>query len=86
LLQQHLVFSRVDGEPKRYVQDELRDNPDAVAAFLKNNKGYIYICGLRAMEEGVEEALTTIASDAGLQWTQVRDAMRNDGRYHVETY
>ncbi len=49
-------------------------------------KGHIYICGLKAMEHGVEEALSDIARGAGLNWTDVRDAMREDGRYHVETY
>lgn len=86
LLKQHLVFSRVDGEPKRYVQDELRDASTAVTSFLTSENGYIYICGLRAMEQGVEEAMSDIASDAGLQWREIRDVMREDGRYHVETY
>lgn len=86
LLKQHLVFSRVDGEPKRYVQDELRDASTTVTSFLKSDNGYIYICGLRAMEQGVEEAMSDIASDAGLQWREIRDVMREDGRYHVETY
>ena len=38
------------------------------------------------MEEGVERALTSIAESLGQQWTAMRDAMREDGRYHVETY
>ena len=57
-----------------------------VAELLKDPAGYIYICGLKAMEKGVEEALSDIARSAGLTWTEVRDAMREDGRYHVETY
>jgi benzoyl-CoA 2,3-dioxygenase component A len=80
------AFSRQDGEPKAYVQDKLRQNADKVAALMKDPKGHIYICGLKAMEKGVEEALSDIARGAGLDWTATRDAMRNDGRYHVETY
>ena len=38
------------------------------------------------MEQGVEEAFADIARGVGLDWTAVRDAMREDGRYHVETY
>ena len=38
------------------------------------------------MEDGVENALSEIASAAELQWSDLRDAMREDGRYHVETY
>ena len=80
------AFSREDGAPKQYVQDKIREEGQQVAALLQDPKGYIYICGLKAMEQGVEEALSDIARGIGLNWTEVRDAMRDDGRYHVETY
>ncbi len=85
-LSKHMVFSRVEGEPKRYVQDKLREMEDEVAELLQDENGYIYICGLRYMEEGVEAAMTTIAESFGEQWQAVRDVMREEGRYHVETY
>jgi benzoyl-CoA 2,3-dioxygenase component A len=34
----------------------------------------------------VDQALTTIAESMGQTWTSLRDTMREDGRYHVETY
>lgn len=86
MLRKHFAFSRVDGAGKRYVQDELRDMEDEVAAMLSDPDSHIYICGLRAMEEGVEAALTNIAESIGEQWHALRDTMRDEGRYHVETY
>lgn len=80
------AFSRDESMPKAYVQDKLRENADLVAAHLTGDKGCIYICGLRAMEEGVEEALSEIAAARGLDWASLRTAMRESGRYHVETY
>jgi len=80
------AFSREEGEPKAYVQDKLRENAKKVADLMADPKGHIYICGLKAMEHGVEEALSDIARGAGLVWTELRDTMREDGRYHVETY
>jgi benzoyl-CoA 2,3-epoxidase subunit A len=80
------AFSRQDDAPKLYVQDRLRDAHEKVADLLKNPKGYIYICGLKAMEQGVEEALKDIARSADMNWSDLRDSMREDGRYHVETY
>ena len=71
---------------REYVQDRIFAEQDAVAELLQNDKTHIYICGLRGMEEGVERALTSIAESLGQQWTAMRDAMREDGRYHVETY
>lgn len=86
LLKQHLVFSRIDGEPKEYVQDRMLKDKPAIADMLQDPKSYIYICGLRGMEEGVNAAFSSIASDMGTDWLSLRDAMREEGRYHVETY
>ena len=86
ILRKHLVFSRIEGEPKRYVQDKLREEAAAVADLLKDPNSHIYICGLRSMEEGVESAFSDICRGIGLDWADVRNGMRDEGRYHVETY
>ncbi len=82
----HFAFSRQEDAPKQYVQDRLREAASRVAELLQNPNGYIYICGLKAMEQGVEEALKDIARGIDLNWSDLRDKMREDGRYHVETY
>ncbi|MVO16477.1 benzoyl-CoA 2,3-epoxidase subunit BoxA [Parasedimentitalea huanghaiensis] len=82
----HFAFSRQEDAPKQYVQDRLREEADRVAKLLQNPNGHIYICGLKAMEQGVEEALRDIARGINLNWPELRDSMRDDGRYHVETY
>jgi benzoyl-CoA 2,3-dioxygenase component A len=86
LLQQHLVFSRLPDQPKEYVQDRMLAEADAVADILADPAAHIYICGLKGMEDGVEKALTSIAESMGQPWATLRDAMRDEGRYHVETY
>ncbi len=86
MLIQHLAFSRQEGQPKQYVQDALRDNEEAIAELLCDPALHIYICGLRAMEQGVEEALSSIAEGIGQPWSALRDTLREEGRYHVETY
>lgn len=86
LLEQHLVFSRVAGQPKEYVQDRLRANADDVATLLADAATHIFICGLKGMEAGVEEALADIARRQGMDWSAIKPAMRSSGRYHVETY
>ncbi len=86
LLQKHLVFSRMKDQKKEYVQDRMRDEEQIVGQMLHDPNTHIYICGLKAMEAGVEEALTSIAESIGESWHTLRDHMREDGRYHVETY
>lgn len=86
VLQQHLVFSRLPDQPKEYVQDRMLSQVEAVADILRDPGAYIYVCGLKEMESGVEKALTTIAESTGQPWSALRDTMRDEGRFHVETY
>ena len=85
-LKKVFAFSRLDDKPKQYVQDMIREEKSAVAELLQKQNTYIYICGLKKMEHGVEEALSDVAREAGMDWKELRDTMRDSGRYHVETY
>jgi benzoyl-CoA 2,3-epoxidase subunit A len=86
LLEKHLVFSRLPGKPKEYVQDRMRSEAAPIADLLKTEQGHIFICGLKGMEAGVEDALDGICRDNGLDWSALKPRMRAYGRYHVETY
>jgi benzoyl-CoA 2,3-dioxygenase component A len=82
----NLAFSRTPGQPKRYVQDLMRERAADLAPLLADANAYFYVCGLKAMEEGVVLALAEIARGAGLDWEQVGAAMKREGRLHLETY
>jgi benzoyl-CoA 2,3-epoxidase subunit A len=86
VLRKRLVFSRIPGAPKEYVQDRLMVEHEEIAELLNDSRAHIYICGLRGMEGGVEKAFVNIAESVGVPWTALRNAMREEGRYHVETY
>ncbi len=47
---------------------------------------YIYVCGLKGMEEGVAQAFHDVCSLHGLDWEALLPRLRSEGRYHVETY
>lgn len=86
LLRKHFAYSRVPGEPKTYVQDRMREMANEVSVFLQHDRTHIYICGLKGMEAGVDEALADICRGVGLDWSALRTDLRAQGRYHVETY
>jgi benzoyl-CoA 2,3-dioxygenase component A len=86
LLNQQLVYSRVPGGEKEYVQDRMRKNAGEIAKLLKSPTLHIYMCGLKGLETGVESALTDIAAGNNMNWPQLRDSLKNTGRFHVETY
>ncbi|MCW2307834.1 benzoyl-CoA 2,3-epoxidase subunit BoxA [Rhodobium gokarnense] len=86
LLVQNLVFSRLPDRPKEYVQDRMRVEGTTLSELLKKATTHIYVCGLKGMETGVDEALDEISREAGLSWDAIKSEMRESGRYHVETY
>lgn len=82
----NLAFSRTPGQPKRYVQDLMRERAADLAALLADPDSYFYVCGLKSMEEGVVLALRDIAEQAGLDWEAVAASLKREGRLHLETY
>lgn len=82
----NLAFSRTAGQPKRYVQDLMRERAADLAALLRDDHSHFYVCGLKSMEEGVVMALRDIANEAGLEWDTVGATLQREGRLHLETY
>jgi benzoyl-CoA 2,3-dioxygenase component A len=82
----NFAFSRTPGQPKRYVQDAMRDRKADLVELLKDGQSHFYVCGLKSMEEGVVLALRDVATEAGLDWDTVGAALKREGRLHLETY
>jgi benzoyl-CoA 2,3-dioxygenase component A len=82
----NFAFSRTPGQPKRYVQDAMRERAADLVALLQDPNTYFYVCGLKSMEEGVVLALHDVATHAGLNWDQLGATLKKEGRLHLETY
>ena len=64
----------------------MRDRAAEVGVLLEDANTYVYVCGLRGMEEGVLEALRHAASARGLDWDRLHARLKQEGRLHLETY
>lgn len=82
----HFAYSREANQPKRYVQDAMRERAADLAVLLQDPNTYFYVCGLKSMEEGVVLALRDIATQAGLAWEAIGQQLKRQGRLHLETY
>jgi len=82
----NFAFSRVQGDPKRYVQDRIRERGADVVRLLDDPDSYVYICGLKDMEHGVDQAFRDACRAHGADWDRRLPELRAQGRYHVETY
>jgi len=86
LIDKQLVFSRLPGQEKEYVQDRMRKHAKVLAEYLKDENTFVFICGLKGMEQGVDEAFAQVCTNHDINWQALATQMRVSGRYHVETY
>lgn len=71
---------------RMYIQNRVAENSVELWNMIKNPKTHTYICGLRGMEPGIEEALGAEATKEGIVWKDYVRSMKKEGRWHVETY
>lgn len=83
------AISREQQNPKggrMYIQDRVLEHADEIFAMIEDSKTHVYMCGLKGMEPGIDEAMTTAAAAKGLDWSELRPALKKAERWHVETY
>jgi benzoyl-CoA 2,3-dioxygenase component A len=68
------------------VQDLLRERAADVLELLKDENTFVYVCGLKSMEDGVVAALRDAAEQGGVAWEALAAKLEREGRLHVETY
>jgi benzoyl-CoA 2,3-dioxygenase component A len=68
------------------VQDLLRAESAKVARLLQDENCFVYLCGLKGMEAGVIDAFRDACRAHGLDWDQVKPALLEKSRLHIETY
>jgi len=71
---------------RMYIQDRVSENADEIFSWIENPKTHVYMCGLRGMEPGIDEAMTAAAAAKGLDWAELRPQLKKAERWHVETY
>ena len=71
---------------RMYIQDRVLEHADEIFAMIENPKTHVYMCGLKGMEPGIDEAMTTAAAAKGLNWAELRPQLKKAERWHVETY
>ena len=71
---------------RMYIQDRVLEHADEIFSMIEDPKTHVYMCGLRGMEPGIDEAMTAAASSKGLDWAELRPQLKKADRWHVETY
>ena len=83
------AISREQKNPKgglMYIQDRVSEHAEEIFAMIEDPKTHVYMCGLRGMEPGIDEAMSAAAEAKGLDWSELRPKLKKAHRWHVETY
>ncbi len=71
---------------RMYIQDRVLEHAEEIFALIEDPRTHVYMCGLRGMEPGIDEAMTAAAAAKGLNWSELRPQLKKAERWHVETY
>lgn len=72
---------------KMYIQDRIAEHADELWQLLQKKNTHVYICGLKGMESGIEQAMAAAAEKNGANWQDfLKGTLKKEGRWHVETY
>ena len=71
---------------RMYIQHRIAEHADELWEMIQNPKTHTYICGLKGMEDGIDEALGAAAAKHDVDWEEYRKGMKKEDRWHVETY
>lgn len=71
---------------RMYIQHRVAEYADELWSMMQNPQTHTYICGLKGMEDGIDQALTEAAGKQNVDWTGYRKQMKKEHRWHVETY
>ena len=71
---------------RMYIQDRVAEHAEELWSLIQKENTHTYICGLKGMEGGIDEALSAVAAKEDVNWIEYQKQTKKAGRWHVETY
>ncbi len=71
---------------KMYIQNRIQEHADELWQLIQKPNTHTYICGLKGMEEGIDLGMSAAASKFGVEWIEYQKQLKQEHRWHVETY
>ncbi len=71
---------------RMYIQHRCEEYAEELWKMVQDEKTYVYICGLKGMEDGIDAALSAAAAKDGVEWSSYQKQLKKAHRWNVETY
>eukprot|EP00246_Nothoceros_aenigmaticus_P018208 TRINITY_DN9439_c0_g1_i1.p1 TRINITY_DN9439_c0_g1~~TRINITY_DN9439_c0_g1_i1.p1 ORF type:complete len:385 (+),score=68.07 TRINITY_DN9439_c0_g1_i1:35-1156(+) len=77
--------SNAKGE-KMYIQTRIAEYAEEFWSMLKVDNTFVYMCGLRGMEKGIDEVIGSLAERDGFVWQDYKKQLKKNEQWNVEVY
>jgi len=71
---------------RMYIQHRVAEHAQELWQLMQKENTHAYMCGLKGMEDGIDEALSAAAAEHGVNWSEYQRELKKAHRWHVETY
>ncbi|XP_050375688.1 ferredoxin--NADP reductase, leaf isozyme, chloroplastic [Argentina anserina] len=71
---------------KMYIQTRMAQYAEELWQLLKKDNTYVYMCGLKGMEKGIDEIMLSLAARDGIDWLDYKKQLKKAEQWNVEVY
>ncbi|KAH9710972.1 Ferredoxin--NADP reductase leaf isozyme 1 [Citrus sinensis] len=71
---------------KMYIQTRMAEYANELWELLKKDNTYVYMCGLRGMEKGIDDIMVSLAANDGIDWLDYKKQLKKSEQWNVEVY
>ncbi|KAA0856512.1 ferredoxin--NADP(+) reductase, partial [Enterobacter hormaechei] len=71
---------------KMYIQTRMAEYKDELWELLKKDNTYVYMCGLKGMEKGIDDIMIDLAAKDGIDWLDYKKQLKKSEQWNVEVY
>ncbi|KAI3824285.1 hypothetical protein L1987_05738 [Smallanthus sonchifolius] len=71
---------------KMYIQTRMAQYDRELWELLKKDNTFVYMCGLKGMEKGIDDIMVTLAAEDGIDWVTYKKQLKKEGQWNVEVY
>uniref|UniRef100_A0A0D9YL14 ferredoxin--NADP(+) reductase n=1 Tax=Oryza glumipatula TaxID=40148 RepID=A0A0D9YL14_9ORYZ len=69
---------------KMYIQTRMAEYKDELWELLKKDNTYVYMCGLKGMEKGIDDIMIDLAAKDGIDWLDYKKQLKKSEQWNVE--
>ncbi|KAG7535830.1 Ferredoxin-NADP reductase (FNR) nucleotide-binding domain [Arabidopsis thaliana x Arabidopsis arenosa] len=71
---------------KMYIQTRMAEYAEELWELLKKDNTFVYMCGLKGMEKGIDDIMVSLAAKDGIDWLEYKKQLKRSEQWNVEVY